>query len=153
MTEMNKIDKLLKQYHVDAYLCGHDHSLQHIFNKDTTQYHHFLCGTGSGNGQWGYNVRSLPLKTKYCANICGFLNVNVIDDIMKIEFISDKGIVLHSVDIVKQDRTTFNLKQGSDEVEDDEKCNNEVKKCRVNYFGAFQSVMGGGVDSDEDSMV
>ena len=41
---INLIRDLHKKYHIDAYLCGHDHNLQHIHKNDI---HLFLSGAGA----------------------------------------------------------------------------------------------------------
>ena len=42
--ELLYLEKILDKYSVDAYFCGHDHSLQHHFNPETN-IHHFISGT------------------------------------------------------------------------------------------------------------
>ena len=79
---------------LDAYFCGHDHSLQHIYNAELTKMHHFVSGSGSGS-MW-YSVRAIPNYTVWCQSIGGFANVIIADGVLEVQFISEEGNLLHS---------------------------------------------------------
>jgi hypothetical protein len=97
---------MLDYLRLDAYFCGHDHSLQHNYNAEQTELHHFLCGSGSGS--FGYPVRAIPNYTVWNQAIGGFANVTIAGDTMEVQFISDRGTMLHSSGkIPRRDRTAL----------------------------------------------
>lgn len=79
---------------LDAYFCGHDHSLQHIFNAELTGLHHFVSGSGSGS-MW-YPVSKIPNYTVWNQAIGGFANVIINDGMMEVQFIKENGDFLYS---------------------------------------------------------
>jgi len=43
---LTKLKPLLEKYNVTAYLCGHDHNMQHI-HEDSSPVHYFVSGAGN----------------------------------------------------------------------------------------------------------
>jgi len=115
--EMRSIETLLYKYKVDAYFCGHDHSFQHIFNRNT-QIHYFVCGAGSSTG----NLRHIPNYTIAGHLTPGFLHCTVhqkgvsVDNMMNnskslstntttiltVKFVNGMGVEMYTYDIVKK---------------------------------------------------
>jgi predicted phosphodiesterase len=60
--ELQKLERLMHANNADVYICGHDHSLQHHYNKERN-IHHLVSGSASESTNTG-RVR----KTR---NICG----------------------------------------------------------------------------------
>ena len=58
----------MEQYSVDAYICGHDHNLQHIRSISGTGMDHVICGAG-GAGLYRYR----PENEEYILAVCARL--------------------------------------------------------------------------------
>ena len=84
----NSLNNLLNQNHVDAYLCGHDHSLQHL--TPAGGVHHFVSGAASEKTEAG----NLPIS-KFAAAECGFFIFSVTAQEMVVHAIRDDGAVLY----------------------------------------------------------
>jgi len=120
--EMKPIETLFYKYKVDAYFCGHDHSFQHIFTRNTG-IHYFVCGAGSSTCR----VRNIPKYTVASHLVPGFLyatihtkpnssnnikqtpsspvtsiNGSSSTSILTVKFINQNGSELYSVDIPKK---------------------------------------------------
>lgn len=79
---MVKVDKLLKKYGVDVYLCGHDHDLQHIvFEK--------MNYVVSGGGALTRKVGLTPF-TKFAASDLGFAWFRVTPTVLNLEFFAGR---------------------------------------------------------------
>jgi hypothetical protein len=97
--EMKQLELLMYRYKVDAYFCGHDHSLQHLFNKHTG-IHYFVCGSGSSTGV----LRAIPGYTLAGLLVPGFIDCVIGTDAMTVRFVSSQGAEMYTVDIQKQIR-------------------------------------------------
>lgn len=86
--------RLFKKYHVDAYICGHEHNLEYLYPGGHTRY--FISGAGSqveATGDATY--------TKFTREVSGFLAVSLTNHEMMIRMIDYHGNVLKTVTIEK----------------------------------------------------
>jgi len=79
---------LLEKYKVDAYLCGHDHTLQHLQSNGVEYY-------VSGNGCHRGTIKNLP-QTKFAVVDPGFMAHSINATAMKVDFIDLKGSIIYS---------------------------------------------------------
>ncbi len=90
-TLIQQWDGLFQQHHVHAYLCGHDHDLQHleIEGKYTS---HILSGGG------GAKTRALEVthKVPFGKMTHGFTHISVTAEALRFTHLDDQGLVLHS---------------------------------------------------------
>jgi tartrate-resistant acid phosphatase type 5 len=84
---------LLEQYKVDAYLAGHDHSLQHIVQGSV---HHFVSGSASEATQVG----KLP-QSKFAASQYGFMLFSATAEGIVIQAIDYQGNVIYRTEMRK----------------------------------------------------
>jgi tartrate-resistant acid phosphatase type 5 len=84
---------LLDQYKVDAYLAGHDHSLQHIVQGSV---HHFVSGAASEATQVG----KLP-QSKFAASQYGFMLFSATAASIVIQTIDYQGNVIYRAEMRK----------------------------------------------------
>lgn len=84
---------LFEETHVDAYLAGHDHSLQHIVNGNL---HQFVSGAASEATQVAY----LP-QTKFAASQYGFMVFSVTGSSLLVQTIDYKGSVIYTTELKK----------------------------------------------------
>jgi tartrate-resistant acid phosphatase type 5 len=87
-----KLHPLLQEHGVHAYLCGHDHDLQHLEFKDT-KTSHLLSGGG------GARVRELKNKARkmpYGQPVYGFSRLTVYQDKLVFRHIDANGKIVHS---------------------------------------------------------
>jgi len=85
---VSRVKPLLERYGVDAYLSGHDHTLQHLSEGGVEYY---VSGNGALNGE----VEALP-ETMFAAVDPGFSVHQVSGDVMKTTFVDHKGTPLYS---------------------------------------------------------
>ena len=88
------LQPLFEKYKVDAYLAGHEHSLQHHLTKFGT--HHFVSGAASEVTP----VRMLPIS-KFVASQYGFMLFSVQPDQMLIQVIDYSGKVIYATTLKK----------------------------------------------------
>ncbi|WP_374211883.1 purple acid phosphatase family protein [Alteromonas gilva] len=83
------IEPILEQYHVDAYIAGHEHDLQHNQPAART-VEHFVSGGGS-------EVRATAIRefTRFAQSSAGFALVRVNTRQIALEFINEQGEVLY----------------------------------------------------------
>lgn len=86
--------RLFKKYHVDAYICGHEHNLEYLHPGGHTRY--FISGAGSQ-----VEATSNAKYTKFAREISGFLAVSLTDHEMLVRMIDYHGNVLKTVKIEK----------------------------------------------------
>eukprot|EP00287_Rhodomonas_sp_CCMP768_P026371 CAMPEP_0202844016 /NCGR_PEP_ID=MMETSP1389-20130828/66107_1 /ASSEMBLY_ACC=CAM_ASM_000865 /TAXON_ID=302021 /ORGANISM="Rhodomonas sp., Strain CCMP768" /LENGTH=149 /DNA_ID=CAMNT_0049521235 /DNA_START=36 /DNA_END=485 /DNA_ORIENTATION=- len=79
---------LLEKYHVDAYIGGHDHTLQHLEDGGVSYY-------VNGNGCLRGVVKPLPDITRFAAVDPGFMLHQVDADTMVNSMIDDTGTVVY----------------------------------------------------------
>jgi hypothetical protein len=86
-------DPLFSKYHVDLYMAGHDHDMQHLeFEGHPTT--HFLCG---GAGADLYTIEVDPSKRgPYAQKVYGFSHISVTEQLMTLRHIDQKGSTLHA---------------------------------------------------------
>lgn len=89
------LQPMLEKYKVDAYLAGHEHSLQHI-EGPVKSVHHFISGAASERTP----VRMLP-ASKFAASEYGFMLFSAMPDKILVQVINYKGGVLYTTSIVK----------------------------------------------------
>lgn len=89
----NSLKVFLEQNNVDAYLAGHDHSLQHIVSG---KVHHFVSGAASEITQVGY----LPVS-KFAASEYGFMVFTVMPKEIVVQTIDYNGKVLYKTSLKK----------------------------------------------------
>jgi len=87
------LESMFKKYNVDAYLAGHDHSLQHIV---VDQLDHFVSGAASEVTQVGM----LP-QSKFAVSQYGFMLFSVKPDAVLVQAINEKGSILYTTSIKK----------------------------------------------------
>jgi acid phosphatase len=81
------IAPLLQSMGVHAYLCGHEHDLQHL---DADGLHYVVSGAGA-------EVRSTGSSpaTRYCASTPGFAVVSLTAEAMRLRFCDADGEVIY----------------------------------------------------------
>ncbi len=90
---IEKILPLIKKYHVQVFLCGHDHDLQHLKpNNESTDY--FISGGGS-------SVRPTKMKpfSRFGEGISGFLAATLSNKTMSVNFIDYNGNILYRTEV------------------------------------------------------
>ena len=94
--EMKTLFKpIFEKYHVNAYICGHDHNLQYI--KPPGPTHYFVSGAGSELS----NTVVHPEGGVYARAINGFMNFSLYSNEMHVHLISLKGEKLFEVKILR----------------------------------------------------
>jgi predicted phosphohydrolase len=84
------IQKLLEENHVDLYMAGHDHTLQH-FTGNGIEY--IISGGGS---QRSRPIGILQFGCHFAQGDPGFTYHKIVGKTMNVEFISNEGKVVHS---------------------------------------------------------
>ena len=89
---VDKLRPLLHKYKVTAYLCGHDHSLQHIADDFLNHtVHYIVSGAGALNDPLTPNMKRIP---KYS---------------LKFEWHRGGGLLLGGLGLVRVDEKSLNL--------------------------------------------
>lgn len=88
------LNRLFEDQKIDAYLAGHDHSLQHIISKQGV--HHFISGSASEATQVG-NLDN----TKFASSEYGFLLFSITTGEMVVHAISHTGEILYRTAVKK----------------------------------------------------
>ncbi len=89
-----RLGPLFEKYKVDAYICGHQHSLEYITKKDV--YTKFII---SGAGSETEKV--YPGKAVFASSISGFTTISLNDSSMLIQMIDYKGNIIFKTLISK----------------------------------------------------
>jgi tartrate-resistant acid phosphatase type 5 len=97
-------DPLFRKYHVDLYIAGHDHDLQHLeFEGHPTS--HFLSGGG------GADLYSLPVdpsvRGPYAQKVYGFSHISVTAHQMTLRHLDQHGNTLHAFTRTPDGKTTI----------------------------------------------
>lgn len=87
---VTRLKPLLEKYNVQAYLCGHDHDMQHQ-QPAGSKVDYFVSGAGSELRPTAANQ-----NTKFALSRAGFLLVAIKDNIMTTYFIDEDGDVVYS---------------------------------------------------------
>jgi len=92
--EMKNLFKpIFEKYHVNAYICGHDHNLQYIKPPGFTYY--FVSGAGSELSKTIIH----PEGGVFAKTENGFMNFSIYENQMQISVLSYTGVKLYSVSI------------------------------------------------------
>lgn len=86
---------IFDNYKVDAYICGHEHSLQYI--KPAGSTHYFVSGAGSETTPTVLH----PDGGRFAVSENGFIAFSLTPKILTAQFISYEGKVLYKTEIVK----------------------------------------------------
>jgi len=89
------LEPLFEKYRVDAYLAGHEHSLQHIAGP-SKNVNHFISGAASERTP----ARMLP-NSKFAVSEYGFMLFSVLRDKMLVQVIDYQGRILYTTTVVK----------------------------------------------------
>lgn len=89
------MEPVLKQYGVDAYICGHEHQLEYIKPEGCT--HHFISGAGSE----ARDVKGHLPESKFKASDHGFMLFSVAPTKLKFQVINWEGKILYQQDLKK----------------------------------------------------
>ena len=80
----------LEKYQVQAYICGHEHNMQHErLNGSYVDY--FICGAGSEVNAVGKNA-----QTKFALSTQGFADISIKGDSLFLQFIDKNGRIVYS---------------------------------------------------------
>ena len=93
---LEEVRPLLQKYNVDAYLSGHDHSLQHLAQNGVN---YFVTGAGAISE----SVTKID-QSIWAAPTAGFTLHTVDSSTMKVQFMSHDGHILHTHDMKKADK-------------------------------------------------
>ncbi|MBP6589262.1 MAG: metallophosphoesterase [Chitinophagaceae bacterium] len=88
------LDPLLKKYKVDAYLAGHDHSLQHIQRAEGP---HYIISGAASERTWAQLIPG----SKMAASAYGFFSFAVLPQTLIIQAIDYEGRVIYRNEIKK----------------------------------------------------
>ena len=90
----NSFEPIFEKYNVDAYICGHEHDLQHIKPKGKT--HYFVSGSGSEVRPTGEMDGS-----EFFAADFGFMTFSIGMSNMLVNVVNDKGNIIYTTNINK----------------------------------------------------
>lgn len=90
----NSLKGILDRYQVDAYLCGHDHDLQHLVPAGKT--HYFVSGSASE----ATPIDRLPFS-KLALSDYGFMTFSVSPTKLNVQVINEKGKVVYRTELSK----------------------------------------------------
>lgn len=94
--EMKKLfQPIFEKYHVNAYICGHDHNLQYIKPPGFT--HYMVSGAGSELSRTVVH----PEGGIFARAENGFMNVSITASRMRISMINYKGESIYAVNILR----------------------------------------------------
>ncbi len=105
---------LLNQYNVDAYICGHQHNMQHLKEANST-VEFFISGAGHKSNHKQDHLDLNPQNSlkffwppdKDTADTTGaFMTVEITPTDMTVNFIDDQGNTLYTK-VVKQKRNRY----------------------------------------------
>jgi tartrate-resistant acid phosphatase type 5 len=90
----SSFEPVFKKHGVDAYICGHEHDLQHI--KPAGSTHYFVSGSGCEVRPTG-NIEG----TKFAAADFGFLTFSATAKEIKVQAVNDQGAIIYTGNINK----------------------------------------------------
>jgi len=93
-TIRNSLQSIFEKYKVDAFLAGHEHSLQHHSATDGIQ--HFVSGAASERTA----VHMLPIS-KFVTSDYGFMLMSLTKNNLMVQVINYKGEVLYTINLTK----------------------------------------------------
>lgn len=86
---ISRLAPILEKYKVQAYICGHDHNLQHNHNENS-YVDYFVSGGGS---EVKDSIKFNPAK--FAASIAGFADISIKGDSLFLNFIDKTGTVIY----------------------------------------------------------
>jgi tartrate-resistant acid phosphatase type 5 len=92
----NLFAPIFEKYHVNAYICGHDHNLQYIKPRGFT--HYFVSGAGSELSKTVIH----PEGGVYAKAENGFMNFSIYESQMHVSMLSYTGEKIYSVTIPRE---------------------------------------------------
>ncbi len=84
-----RLDRILRQYGVDLYICGHIHSFQHLRAEGSD-----IDYVVNGSASLARDVKAIE-GTQFCAGKEGFLTVSANDQELETSMINSEGVVLY----------------------------------------------------------
>lgn len=88
------LQPMFEKYKVDAYLAGHEHSLQHMVATDGV--HHFISGAASERTP----ARMLPIS-KFAQSQYGFMLFSVYTNLIRVQVIDYEGALMYTTELKK----------------------------------------------------
>jgi len=82
---------MMEKYHVQMYIAGHEHDLQHLKPENST-VDYIVSGAGSEVRPTGKNE-----MTKFSASVGGFAVASINNDSLKLYFVDDKGKMIYNM--------------------------------------------------------
>lgn len=100
---VDRLLPMLEKYNVNAYLCGHDHNLQHI-KESRSNVHYFVIGAANFIKDEKTHSESIPERSLQfywaeATRLGGFAHVHVDGNDMKIQIIDAFGDTLHEAKV------------------------------------------------------
>lgn len=89
------LEPIFNRHKVDAYICGHEHHLEHI--KPAGSTHHIISGAGSE----ARPVQKHPIVGLFAAPVQGFATISITGKEMLLQFINHKDELVYSTTIKK----------------------------------------------------
>lgn len=90
----NSLKSVLDKHQVDAYLCGHDHDLQHL--KPEGKTHYFVSGSASEKTPIG----TLPIS-KLALSDYGFMVFSATANKLYVQVVTEEGKVVYNTELSK----------------------------------------------------
>jgi tartrate-resistant acid phosphatase type 5 len=100
---------LFKKYHVDFYICGHEHTLQHL-EVDGWPISFVIAGGGGAKRKGMLR----DVRGPFSKASLGFASFHFEPDSTSVQLIDDKSTVLHAFDRTLAGQTTITLTTSSD---------------------------------------
>lgn len=88
------LQPMFEKYKVDAYLAGHEHSLQYMVATDGV--HHFISGAASERTP----ARMLPIS-KFAQSQYGFMLFSVYTNLIRVQVIDYEGALIYTTELKK----------------------------------------------------
>jgi tartrate-resistant acid phosphatase type 5 len=111
--ELQRLEKLMQQYQVDTYICGHDHSMQHMFNNESG-IHYFVAGSGSSARYFRSSFTTVQMRaeTVWKSLDRGYLHCTVALESIKLNYINTTGkssyeYTIHKIMPLQTEHATF----------------------------------------------
>jgi len=89
------LKSVLDKHQVDAYICGHDHDLQHLL-PPPNKTHYFVSGSASESTAIG----TLPIS-KLASNEYGFMVFSVTSNKLNVQVVNQDGKVIYTTELTK----------------------------------------------------
>jgi predicted MPP superfamily phosphohydrolase len=86
---INMLKPIMEKYKVQAYICGHEHNMQHL-QPAHAYVDYFVCGAGGDVIPMGHYM-----PAKFGASISGFADIAIRKDSMFLQFINKDGRIIY----------------------------------------------------------